>query len=210
MKKKIIQIIGLILFLIVLPVGSWYYLKAGFDYHKEALQELEMLGEVKGEHTILPLDGQEKRISDFQGNLIIAANLRKEDDNLVNKIARLKEQFEDREDVYLVAFLETSNDSAFSWNDRIKGTDLAGHPRFLGLELKNSKNQQFKDTFFEFEKYCQSEPCEMLAFVDSKSQIRQYYNVADSDRMKRLVEHTAILLPKKKVGKPKVVRETEK
>jgi len=43
---KYLSIISLFLFIVVFPLGSWYYLQQGFDYRKAALEDLRSKGDV--------------------------------------------------------------------------------------------------------------------------------------------------------------------
>ena len=45
-KHRIISIIVLMFLFVVLPIGSWYYLKAGFSYRKKALTEMLPKGNI--------------------------------------------------------------------------------------------------------------------------------------------------------------------
>lgn len=43
-KRKILGALGLLLFIIILPAGSWYYLQTGLNYRKAAAKELTPKG----------------------------------------------------------------------------------------------------------------------------------------------------------------------
>jgi len=44
--KKLLVSIGVFVLVVVLPAGSWYYLKTGLDYRKAALVKLEPKGQI--------------------------------------------------------------------------------------------------------------------------------------------------------------------
>ena len=48
-------VITVVLLIIVLPIGSWYYLKSGFDFQKESYDKLE------GQIGVLDLESLESK-----------------------------------------------------------------------------------------------------------------------------------------------------
>ncbi|NND07069.1 MAG: hypothetical protein HKN87_11885 [Saprospiraceae bacterium] len=49
MQKKFLQSLILLLLLVGLPLGSWYYLRTGLDYRLDRLEELASKGKLEGD-----------------------------------------------------------------------------------------------------------------------------------------------------------------
>lgn len=72
--KKMLVSIGVIILVVILPAGSWYYLQTGLDYRKAALKELTAQGAfdvstiggeqwLKSKTTLLHLESNQEEIS---------------------------------------------------------------------------------------------------------------------------------------------------
>jgi hypothetical protein len=77
------------------------------------------------------------------------------------------------------------------------------------FDLRNERNNKFWREDLMMSERCGS-PCTTFAFIDTKRQIRQYYDIQDEEQLKELVRISAIMLPKKKVEDPELKREKEK
>lgn len=207
--KKIVQVAGLILFTVVLPLGSYFYLKKGYDFQKEALSNLKDLGEVQPdlELTAMPdsvrvLAAREHKVG---FNLRVSAN----DTFMLSVLERLMDQFVASETVYFNLFLgEDYQDDPVFWNQWIDG--LPEKAQFGLFPLSVQQNNDFWLGNLGFEKYCPgSRSCHTIAVVDARRHIRSFYQVNNPDELKEMVRVSAIILPRKKVEDPVLKREKE-
>jgi len=146
---KLISWILLILFVVVVPLGSWFYLKKGLDYRKGALQELiakdslerssDSLGLIFGKTTIIVLDSAV--------GTSITEGIR----------------------------------------DQFKNT-----PGFQ-VVYKNGDDEQWPGSYLKgfFDKYQGS----AYMLIDTSGKLRNVYENTDYD-LKKLIEHTAIVIPR--------------
>ena len=175
--KAIAQTVALSLMLIILPLVSWYYLNRGLDYQIAARSELGNLGDwVLSQNFDFygnPLDPQF-----FKGKMIIGGLFQPA---LSKTIQKLHEQFDERDDLVFVFFIQENSDIL----------DLKDAKQVIWL---NQESNQSKEFFL----------------VDIKGVIRRTYDLNDVKQVKRLVEHTAILLPKKQDRELVFKRELEK
>jgi hypothetical protein len=207
--KKIIQIAGLFLFIVGLPLGSYIYLKAGFDYHKEALDKLEDMGEIPADYTLSAWDETEFMPSQLDGNIVLTAEIRPGENAFQETLKRLCEQFEKSETAYFLFFLTSDVDSTFLWDAFLENNAFPDFEQIRFFDLRNERNNRFWREILGMSDRCEG-PCKTIAFVDSKRQIRQYYDISDGEQLKELVRISAIMLPKKKVEDPELRREKEK
>lgn len=210
-KKSPLQAILLITLLGILPVGSWIYMKKGFNYQKAAMAELKDYGKLA---PFLAKDIFSRDIGsdEIKDNLILlnyystdaAANERME---LVEK---LHEQFDDREGVLFVNIGMAENavlEKEYSTLDTnqvyfIPASDRA--PFFLGREIlmpTNAQVEQQDSLIFQPIDASSLQDFNYFVLVDPKGKIRNYYPADEPRRIKRLVEHIALTMPRKKKAK---------
>jgi hypothetical protein len=154
MIQKYISSIAVLALIFIVPLGSWYYLKQGLDYRKDALK------------TLAPKDSIDLKMDTlnlFNGQTTIVVN--QGSDSLNKVISTIGEQF--------------------------KNT-----PKFQILYLDSTINSNGKvipvmylDSFFQkYKSY-------HYLLIDNKMKLRNYFG-GDQDGIKKLIEHTAIILPR--------------
>lgn len=210
--RGIFQIIMLALFLVGLPLGSYIYLKKGYEYQKAAMSELSK-------------DHQLPNLAQWQ---VVAGAL---PDTLSDKmylvgflnpdrpesialygdaLARLHEQFDTPKNIKMITLL-TEGDSAWvaAFEDKYQLED----PQQL-IYLQPKLAEQFGLTATAFgmteEEVSGLALLPAIAMVDDSLYVRRIYQVNQEEELKRLVEQTAILLPERSRPKPVLKRETEK
>jgi len=191
-----------------LPLLSWYYLKQGFEYRKEVLDDL-------GEYTRLtavnlPAAAVDTLLnaSSLRSHIVVWALVPEEDstrERMFYYLGEFHDQFQERPEVqYLL--LPTAQDSAgflkqledlplrqaaFLTAPGAKARQLAGRE---GLQLP-LENMDLEENPY-------------LALTDSLV-VKRYYDVRNKEDMKRLVEHIAVLLPVE-ASETELKREPEK
>ncbi len=217
-KTGWIQVAALFFLLIVLPAGSWFYLKSGFDYRLSALEEMKDFGKIPDfqlqTHTQEPLTDQDVRDKVVIANFLTLGNpeLRQ---RYGENLFKLHEQFDDRSDlVFLIHGL--NNDSSAT------ASDLARFATEFGI-LDEDQCFFLTGSFDEMQRLATEGyqlPLEeegvaladspFFALADTSSNIRNYYSVREQARLQKLVEHTAILLPAEEKKDIVFQREKEK
>jgi hypothetical protein len=208
--KIILQTLALLLFLVVLPFGSWYYLKNGMDYRVATMGELKHYGKIP---TLSYTTYTNQTLTDsfFINKILIASVLDLKNPEMSETfgevLEKLHEQFNERKDVlFLLHLADTSATQAavddFMGKYKLKDTEQC-------LFLKTPANttiaaigQTFHlppDNVFPY-----------FSLTDTKGEIRHYYDVRKIEEVRKLVEHTALLVPLEKTQEITLKREQEK
>lgn len=189
MKKVLVSIFVFIL-LIALPAISWYYLKTGLSWRREAMGELSDHGNVQD--MIIPIAGSRNiDMQDFEGKLSIFFRINCDNvDADLNVLNRLHDQFLKRKDVkfFVVSDCTKTFDLPNSVNKSLISINCASD---------SSACEQISRSVY------QSRSEQNIAFVDGNLNIRNYYESGLKEENKRLVEHMAMMLPdeRKKYGR---------
>lgn len=164
--NKFIQISGLLLLLVILPLVSWYYLNRGYDYQLLARSELKDYGQWQISGSGL----------DTMGYTFVFATLADKslkDSNFNHTLNQLNAQFGDRLDFYIGLLDYQEEDSVLT---------LSEPSNFIFIDLDNFKSGQ-------------SLVSGRFYLADRKSTIRNSYDYFQVDEVKRMVEHIALILP---------------
>ena len=176
-KPPILQLSLLGLLLVVAPLGSYLYLKAGYDYRVESLSELGDLGAIDalGSSVALP--------ANTVGVYYYADQLRANDSAAVS-IKQVHEAFDDQP---LVQFrgIGTADETVLKDVAQTKelGSDLALLTAFGDLTSRDP--------------HCADIAIERRAVVtDTLGVVQRCYDLHNGQQVARLVEHLTILVPK--------------
>ena len=136
--KKIFQLIGLSLLVVVLPAASWYFLKSGLDYRIESMDKLGTYGTLP-EADLSLTNGRTVNTSSVDGKMAIIHQMSDGADTA--RIMQLYRQFAKRTDLQ---FILTASDLLKLKADRVANLWL--------LEDTATNNDFFKSlwrkTFF--------------------------------------------------------------
>jgi hypothetical protein len=192
--KAIAQTVALSFMLVILPLISWYYLNRGLDYQIEARSELKDLGKWSFINSV-DIFGNNIDTAEISKKMIIGALY---DAQNFDTFKKLYEQFDERDDLLFFIFCNDSTESSYI-------------NEFL-LEYGNNDVEQIKffklNDFIVGDQFLSSSKNYFLA--DIQGIVRKFNDVGDVQQVKRLIEHTAILLPKKKDRELVFKRELEK
>jgi hypothetical protein len=208
-RSKIWQGLALFLFLVVLPVGSWYYLRSGYQYRKAALEELQDLGKVQA-FSAVTSSGDTLSEKDLEGHTLIAAFLPEEAGErkaLIGQLDKLYRQFDARNDILFVSHYEagTPLDTSMAetyplMQDTVQWVAFALSPDMYLSMAKDSYG------VFEGDRVNSS----LLTLVDTASVIKRHYDSKDNQQMGRLIEHITIVMPRTPEKDVLIRREKEK
>ena len=227
MKNKLGPLFLFLMF-VGLPLGSWYYLKKGFEYHKSTYERLKNYGNFPQ----FSVDDQFNAVltkDSLIGHLTLVGTVfpeKGQDKSKWKDLNNIVSQFRqsDHLKVLLLDWPQTSTPTqerknllegaGFKSTDKVfyaSGPNVPGMMKSLGIpDVKNRKNDKDSLIVNHPENIKAYDPYPYFALLDTEGRIRNYYHTEDADQMKRLVEQIAILLPRKKVKKPIVKREKEK
>ncbi len=214
--KKYIQASALMLFMVVMPLGSWYYLSAGLEYQKTARAELKDYGTLPDFSLLNQNDFPITRDS-LKGNMLLASFFRFDDPDNKERFRMLRalyEQFDDRTDVWFVQHaLRPVQGGGKTIQGFAEAVELQeeGQCVYLNGSLEQIHQLLREGYHIPQEGMPKDEdgklqiaselPAGMrdypyFVLVDDKGMIRNYYDYRDQGQMKRLVEHMAILMPR--------------
>jgi hypothetical protein len=179
--SKFIQISGLLLLLVVLPLVSWYYLNRGYDYQLQARSELKDLGAWSVDSSGIDTVG-------YTGIFTIVNQDSFRDSLLRQTLNKLIEQFGERPD-FLVGLIKS--------DINVSTLDLSDTSRVIYLDKVNLHSElSFLDG--------------MLYLSDRKGTVRNSYNYRSMAEIRRMVEHIALILPQQPSSDIIFVPESEK
>jgi cytochrome oxidase Cu insertion factor (SCO1/SenC/PrrC family) len=222
-----IQLAILVIFVIFMPLGSWYYLQSGHNYHKNLMSELKDYGKIP-EFELPAYQSGTLSISDLAGKITVTNffNSGVDSANPAFKYAgEILGQFKGRDDLNFLFFsLDTGIQSdsslqAFVAKANVKDTRAhflyGDHERISDL-LKTSfrlpsleeRNEDGYIRLSEPDRFTKEYPYFVLA--DTSLTIRNYYDATDKSSVTRLIEHLAIILPREKKGKAEHIPQKEK
>lgn len=211
--RRILQALALLLFLVVLPLGSWFYLRNGLDYRKKALEEL-------GEHGTIPpfelLTYKRDTLSreQLEGKLVVASFIDFSDEEQTRRtgayLNKLHKQFDERPDLLFLQHVlnapGTDRIQSFELQHRLDDQDQC-----LFLVGEDGNMEKRVRTLYSMPVADAPAPLNtQLVLADTSLTIRRYYDLRKEEEIKRMVEHIAIILPRIEERDLVFKRETEK
>ena len=194
-----------ILFFIVLPAISWYYLSGGLKWRIDAVSEINHdYGKIRQAWMILP---NMKKIDLLQGRVCVIRNFGENPDltegnkimldqgeQLFKQFGQVKNELILRDKFRIVAIADNGTAEFKSHAQTLPSTDMATWVFTGGVGswesiLNNS-----------YEKFCLDQKVKPVdyywAVTDTAGTIRRFYDALDPKQVERMVQHIAILLPK--------------
>lgn len=206
------SIFGLLLILVVLPLGALYYMNLGAKWRMDRLSELKEYSRLSGPQVEAAYDSLAYIFED-ENNIIVACFLNPGEEELTGlygeNLRKLHEQFDARGDVFFV--VHTGADASFITAFREKyALEDTTQCRFIidGDEMLAPLAREAYQIEREQGESWSNSP--YFALVDGMV-VRSYYDVRRTEAVQRLVEHIAILIPPAKEREDLVFkREIEK
>ncbi|MFM9949794.1 MAG: hypothetical protein ACKV1O_17795 [Saprospiraceae bacterium] len=195
--KDKIQILALTAILIVFPAVSWYWLSMGLDYRKTAKAELKDLGPLP-EETWRNYTGKMLSKADLEGSFVIAGVYDLAQPALSGhfgrEFSRLHDQFDDRKDVLFLSVVgqDSTLIPAFVKEYGLTDTTQCFFFATTADAMKNLAQTGFRMLGLD------GATSPYIAFADTSSVIRNYYDVRENAQLKRMVQHISLLLPMSK------------
>jgi hypothetical protein len=192
MSRKVV--ITAVLILLLLPLGSWFYLRSGLKWRQDA--QAVMRGRVPfPEGVYLDQHGQKFSAENLHVSLVLflpCTSITAYTDVLDKLYAQFRES--GKANFILLDSCETRD-------QYILGTADRAHWYILSCMDSRQLCQQLKDEW----------PADKpFALVDRKGLIRSYYGIESFDDRKLLTEHMALLLPRERQEKVELKRGSKK
>lgn len=204
MKGKIINYIGLFMLLVVLPGMSWVYLSSGLSYQKAKRAELQRYGTVPAFPYVL-MNGDTIGASELGGKLLLAfdpaAGPDAGADVALRELEKIHRQFDERRDVIFLCLGDPADSAALA--TLMEKYSLEDPGQVYTVVRPGTPNGDFGIR-------ARGGDAATVAVADSAGIIRQYYDFRDGNRVRRSVEHIAILMPFRDRDEAVLRREKEK
>jgi hypothetical protein len=189
-KRPWFSMILLTLILVILPLGSYLFMKKGYNYRLGRIQSMDNLGPWPAFSAIDKVTGMTFTPDSFSNKNALIAFPTSDQDSLWPVMELVHEQFEARKDVFMVFF----TDSAY--------TTLPMRDSMRILHLPVSNLTALKTAF-----KVPSERNNMLSYIHYLGQIQATGSATNKDDMRRIVEYLALFLPKTKKDAVTIVHD---
>ncbi|MDO8366132.1 MAG: hypothetical protein Q7T20_04985, partial [Saprospiraceae bacterium] len=201
-KRRIITAAALTLVLVVLPAISWFYLRGGLQWRKDAVAELGSFGQIRGAHIIYPDGTKEDQLKESVcviHNFGSNPELTEDNKRIIETNKRLYDQFGKMPNgspqpyFKIVMIFEGGSAEFRSAIQTIPSIDYATWVRTGGLGSWGTILNNGYEKFAVERKAKQHK--EFYALADPTGQIRCFYNALDDEQITRMVQQIARLLP---------------
>jgi len=207
--KIILQTLALLLILLILPIGSWYYLKNGLDYRVAAMGDLKKYGQLPA-FSYLTFSGTTVDTSVTNGKMLITNLLNLQDQQMAQifgtTLEKLHRQFNEREDLLFLIYVPDSTATKESVEAFAKQHKLEDIEQFFFIPMSTDSIQHIQQQYF----MPADAALPYLTLSDVKGMVRHYYDVRKTEDLKKLVAQTALLLPIEKSKEITLKPENEK
>jgi len=195
-RMNIVQFAGLLLLLVVLPLGSWYYLQMGLDYRLKARNELK---------DIAPLPRLElQNYNDslvhtqrFEDQLVVGHFMNASaQDVYTETLVKLHDQFDQRQDIYFLAFqADTSAAARASVAGLLSQNGLKDTAQVFVLSGTEDKLSALAGQMkLPLEERGMSLERNSLLFFADSAMVRNFYDMRQEAELKRLLKHLTLNL----------------
>jgi hypothetical protein len=196
-RRKAIIFGALFVILFILPAGTWFVMKGGLNWHKQAVKELGSYGKIRPAYIVYP-DGQKE--DRLKGKVTVVhlfgenPDLTDVNKNIMDIGQRLYDKF-GKDDHFRIAYIKDAGTAEFrSYAQKMPSADYATWVWTGGLGSWRTVVENGYEYFLLAEKK-QPDP-QYFALTDTSGTIRRFYNTQDEKQVGRMVEHIAMLLPK--------------
>lgn len=203
LKRKILISAILVLILVILPLGSWYYLQGGLNWRKQAQAELQDYGKIRSA-TIIYADGTKENLLDGKVCVIhfFGANpeLTPENKHILDTGERLFQQFGYKpgaqQDEFRIVMISQGGTADFKTH-----AQTLPSAEYVNWVWTGGLGSWSTILLNAYDLYCQKNDVTPVshyyALSDTSGTIRRFYNAMDEKEVGRMVEHIALMLPYK-------------
>lgn len=193
---NIVQFAGFLLLLVILPLGSWYYLQTGLDYRMQAFKELKDIAPLPA-FSLQNYNDSLVQMERFEDQLVVGHFLNEPQQTAyMETLEKLHDQFDERQDIYFLAFQsDTSAAARASMAKMLKQKKLKDTAQVFVLSATEQKltalAEQMKLPLEE--RGMRLEDNSLLFFADS-AMVRGFYDIRQEAGLKRLLKHLTLNL----------------
>lgn len=216
--KNIFKILAVGFIIVACPAASWIYLQKGLDYQKDSRKEIVVNHSIDVSKLIPEHITTDSSLLDNRLRIVLFDKNEGADAAREELKKKLIDQFESSQGVFLLEFVKSNTDQALS-NEVLSEmhvrkelttrdyenliSNRIGQPVFKDMDGKIILDQLTKDESLK-------ENCESYAIlIDHHDGLRNFYDTTDPARVKKMVEHMAILIPRRDIEKAELIRERE-
>jgi hypothetical protein len=196
-QRKTIIFIALFTILVVLPGISWFYLRGGLNWQKEALAEMRDFGKIRPAYIVYP-DGEKQ--NQLKSKVVVIhifgenPDLTEANKKILDTGQRLYDQFGDNEHFRMAMIADGGTAEFRSHAQTLPSADYAAWVWTGALGGWRTIVENGYESFYLSEKV---DPVpQYYALADTSGTIRRFYDAMDDKQVGRMVEHIAMLLPK--------------
>lgn len=208
--RRVLTNIFLVIMLMVLPLGSWYYLNSGANVYRSIMNELGEYGNVP-DFQLNDIDGNNIANESFEKNLLVVnfSPLEKENPQFEG-MKFVYDQFADNKKVLFLSINSKEVDSTYS--KVISKMEIDANQWYFLYgdkeEVLKLKNEEFSmpDSISTIVKGMDN----ALILVDTNSVVRNFYSSTDTMQLNKLITTMSLLMPRPEKAEIKFEREKEK
>ncbi len=200
-KRKTFIFAVLFVILVILPAVSWFYLRGGLNWRRQAQAELQDFGKIRGAYVIYP-DGTKE--NELQGKVCVVhffgeqPELSSENRFILDTGEKLVKQFGyksgNTEDYFRLVMIAEGGTAEFKTHKQTLPTS-----ELVNWVWTGGMGSWRTIMVNAYDAYCQKNGIrpanEYYALTDTSGTIRRFYDALDDKEIGRMVEHTALLLP---------------
>ncbi len=195
--NKIFRVAAILLLLIGLPAGSWYYLSGGVNWRKTALNELRgHYGQIASAYIMYPDGTKEDRLKSKVCVIHLFGDhpdLTDVNRKVLDTGQKLFEQFGKNENFRVALISENATAEFRSYMQKLPCSDYATWVSIGGVGqwttvVRNGYEYYLRDTK-------EDAVPEYYALCDTAGTIRRFYDANNEKEVGRMVEQITILLP---------------
>lgn len=216
--KNIFKILAIGFIIVVCPAASWVYLQKGLNYQKDARKEIVVsqtldVAKFIPEHITTDSSLLENRL-----RLVLFDNNKGSDAARDELKLKLIDQFESSKGVLILEFVKSSGDASLS-NEVV--SEMYVRKELTANEFENMLSRRIGQPIFKniddkliLDQLAKNEPLKdnsasYAILIDHENGLRNFYDTSNPDRVKKMVEHMAILIPRRDIEKAELIRERE-
>lgn len=181
--RKILQFAALGLMLIIFPLGSWYYLRMGYNERKGALDQLTY--EIPlNDFQVVDQEGRTITRKDLQGGFAVVGEVKTFDANdpIIEASEGLFEEFATSKKMALLTYVENFDRNAIDqYLSALESDSLRSEWHFI-----QGKNP--------FDNVFQTDQHHHLALVDTFGVVRNYYDATNRSEIEDMAKHIAMFV----------------
>lgn len=194
-----------LLVMIILPGGSFLYLKYGLDYYKDRLGELGDYGAVQS-FTAITHTGDTLTEQSFNGKMTVVGFFSADSpapcDSFVHTFAQVQAAFPENYKIQFYTFHTGAADP-----DAVVNLEEGSKWYWMGIDSTQGGDAFAQETF----QLTATNGCATTyALVDSSRVIRNFYDALDQDEVNRMIVHLSMTAPRPPKKDIFIRKQTEK